>query len=160
MKHRRSLRLHGFGYPGRHRYSLTYGTFTRAHVFVGRDAVAVVSAQFLRAASEERFAILTYCFMPDRVHLLVEALDDASDGRAFIARSRQYSGFHYRARTGQRLWQRDSFERVLRDQECSLAVARYIMASPVRAGLVNHPLDYPYSGSFAWDRLQGFGNVG
>ena len=90
--------------------------------------------------------------MPDHVHLLVEATDDGSDGRAFIARSKQYSGFHFRARTTQRLWQRDSFERVLRDTEGSLAVSRYILANPVRAGLVARPFDYPFSGSFAWDR--------
>lgn len=152
MQKRRSLRLPGFDYLGCHRYLLTYGTFARARVFVAREPVALVSAQFLRAASEERFEILTYCFMPDHVHLLVEAVDDASDGKAFIARSKQYSGSHYRARTRQRLWQRDSFERVLRSDEGSLAVARYILGNPVRAGLVARPLDYPFSGSFAWDR--------
>lgn len=121
-------------------------------MFVSREPVSLVSAQFLRAAGEERFEILTYCFMPDHVHLLVEALDDGSDGKAFIARSKQYSGYHYRARTGEKLWQRDSFERALRNTEGSLAVARYILANPVRAGLVTRPFDYPYSGSFAWDR--------
>ncbi|MDQ3168655.1 MAG: transposase [Acidobacteriota bacterium] len=121
-------------------------------MFVARDPVAQVSAQFLRAAVEQRFEILTYCFMPDHVHLLVEAMDDASDGKAFIARSKQYSGLHFKTRTGCRLWQRDAFERVLRDTEGSLAVSRYILANPVRAGLVTAPFDYPFSGSFAWDR--------
>ena len=152
VQSRRSLRLPGFDYRGCHRYFLTYGTFARTRVFVERAAVALVSTQFLRAAAEERFEILTYCFMPDHVHLLVEATDDGSDGKGFIARSKQYSGFHHKARTGCRLWQRDSFERVLRDSEGSLAVSRYILANPVRAGLVARPLDYPYSGSFAWDR--------
>ncbi len=152
MQKRRSLRLPGFAYRGCHRYFLTYGTFARTRVFVARDPVAQVSAQFLRAAVEQRFQILTYCFMPDHVHLLVEAMDDASDGKAFIARSKQYSGFHFKTRTGCRLWQRDSFERVLRDTEGSLAVSRYILANPVRGGLVTAPFDYPFSGSFAWDR--------
>ena len=113
--------------------------------------MALVCTQFLRAAADERFDILTYCFMPDHVHLLVEGMDERSDGKAFIARSKQYSGYHYKARTGSRLWQRDSFERVLRDGEGALAVSRYILANPVRAGIVARPLDYPYSGSFAWD---------
>ena len=152
MRDRRSLRLPGFAYRGCHRYFLTYGTFARTPVFVAREPVAQVSAQILRAAVEQGFEILTYCFMPDRVHLLVEAMDDACQGKAFIARSKQYSAFHFKARTGCRLWQRDSFERVLRDNEGSLAVSRYILANPVRAGLVTRPLDYPYSGSFAWDR--------
>lgn len=162
MQKRRSPRLPGFEDPGCHRYFLTYGTFARSRHFVTREIVGLVSAQFLRAAAEQRFEILTYCFMPDHVHLLVETMDDRSDGKAFIARSKQYSGFHFRARTGDRLWQRDSFERVLRDTESWLAVSRYILGNPVRAGLVSRPFDYPFSGSFAWDRQAGLeicGNV-
>ena len=152
VQSRRSLRVPGFDYRGCHRYFLTYGTFARTRVFIERAAVALVCTQFLRAATDERFEILTYCFMPDHVHLLVEGIDEGSDGKGFIARSKQYSAFKYKARTACRLWQRDSFERVLRDSEGSLAVSRYILANPVRAGLVSRPFDYPYSGSFAWDR--------
>lgn len=151
MRHRRSLRLPGFDYLGCHRYFLTYGTFARICHFLDPEIVALVSTQFLRAASEERFEILTYCFMPDHVHLLVEGTDDGCDGKRFIKSSKQYAGYHFRAKTGRPLWQRDSFERVLRDTEGSLAVARYILANPVRAGLVQRPLDYPHSGSFVWD---------
>lgn len=152
MQKRRPLRLPGFDAPGCRCYFLTYRTFARARVFVAREPVALVSAQFLRAASEERFDILTYCFMPDHVHLLVEAVDNASDNRAFFSRSRQLSGSHYGARTGQRLWARDSCERVLRDSEASRAAARHILANPVRARFVTRPPDYPFSGSYAWDR--------
>ena len=151
MQNRRSLRLPGFDYLGCYRYFLTYGTFARMRHFAVAEAVSLVSTQFLRAATEERFEILTYCFMPDHVHLLVEGTDDGCDGKAFIARSKQYSGYYFKARTGRKLWQRDSFERVLRDTEGTLAVARYILANPVRAGLVQRPFDYPYSGSFVWD---------
>ena len=152
MPPRESPRLPGFDYRGCHRYFRTYCAFARARVFVSRDIVTLVNAQFLRAAVEESFDILTYCFMPDHVHLLVEGRDPDADARAFIARSKQYSAYRYRVRTGGRLWQRDSFDRVLRDTEGTIAVARYILANPVRAGLVVRPRDYPFSGSFAWDR--------
>jgi hypothetical protein len=49
--------------------------------------------------------------------------------------------------TGRRLWQRYGYERVLRDEmERALAI-RYVVANPVRAGLVCHPREYPYLGS-------------
>ena len=162
MQKRRSLRLPGVDYLGCHRYFLTYGTFARMRHFVSREIVGLVSSQFLRAAREQRFEILTYCFMPDHVHLLVEAMDGGADRKAFIARLKQYSGFQFKARTGSPLWQRDVFERVLRDTESSLAISRHILANPVRAGLVTRPCDYPFSGSFAWDRqarLEIYGNV-
>lgn len=137
---------------GPRRYVLVYRTFAGARVFVAREPVALVSTQFLRAASEERFEILTYCFMPDHAQLLVEARDETCDRERFQGHSKHYSGSCYTARTGRRLWQRESFERILRNHEGSRAVSRFILEAPVRAGLVARPQDYVFSGSFAWDR--------
>jgi hypothetical protein len=36
---------------------------------------------------------------------------------------------------------------VLRDDEGTIGVAKYIVENPVRAGLVERPEDYPYLGS-------------
>ena len=85
--------------------------------------------------------------MPDHVHLLVQAQADDSDARRFVKAVKQYSGFHFKQRFGQQLWQRYGFERTLRDDEATLSVARYIIENPVRARLVRNPEDYPFSGS-------------
>ena len=85
--------------------------------------------------------------MPDHVHLLVEGLSEAADCKHFIASAKQLSGFYYKKRYGRRLWQRYGFERVLRNEEATLTVAKYIIENPVRAGLVTHPRDYPFIGS-------------
>src|SRR5205085_11416504 len=92
-------------------------------------------------------AIVADCFMPDHVHLLAEAESDAADARRFISRAKQFSGFYYSKRFERILWQRYGFERVLRNDEDMLGVARYIFENPVRAGLVASPLDYKFSGS-------------
>jgi putative transposase len=65
-----------------------------------------VVAQILRAAADEQFSILAYCFMPDHAHLLIEAGSESSDGRRFITHAKQLSGFHYQMAYGHRLWQR------------------------------------------------------
>ena len=90
---------------------------------------------------------MAYCFMPDHLHLLVEGKAEHSDCRRFIAKSKQYSGFYFSKRFGRRLWQRYSFERVLRDCEQTFVVARYVLENPVRAGLVAAIEDYPFVGS-------------
>jgi hypothetical protein len=41
----------------------------------------------------------------------------------------------------------DIYDRILRHDEATLSVARYILENPVRAGLVNSPDEYPFSGS-------------
>ncbi len=48
----------------------------------------------MRAASENEFDVIAYCFMPDHLHLLVEGKSDRSDGKPFIARAKQYSGYY------------------------------------------------------------------
>jgi hypothetical protein len=50
-------------------------------------------------------------------------------------------------RSAGRLWQPQYYDHVLRDEEDTLRVARYIIVNPVRAGLVTSPRDYPFSGS-------------
>lgn len=46
------------------------------------------------------------------------------------------------------LWQRGYYEHVLRSEESALQKARYILANPVRASLVEWPTQYPWLGSF------------
>ena len=139
--------LESFDYTGLHRYFLTFCTDSRRQLFISPDAVDLVLFHFVRAASDERFSIVAYCFMPDHVHLLVEAGDEASDCRRLIQRAKQFSGFYYAKTFGERLWQRDGFERVLRNDEATLVVARYILENPLRAGLVSRVEDYRYAGS-------------
>jgi putative transposase len=139
--------LKTFDYIGLHRYFLTFCTSSRRRVFVSRERVDLVLEQIQRAAGENSFAILAYCFMPDHLHLLIESLSNSSDCLRFIRSAKQFSGFHYANAFGDRLWQRYGFERVLRDDDDTLPVARYILENPMRAGLVERVEDYPYAGS-------------
>jgi len=107
----------------------------------------LVRTQILRAAHEERFEVIAYCFMPDHVHLIVLGRDDASDVKKFIKLAKQYSGYYFAQRHGVRLWQRYGFERVVRDDAELAFTIGYVLANPVRAGLVDQPAKYPYVGS-------------
>ena len=139
--------LKTFDYLGLHQYFLTFCTHERRKRFTNDEHVAVARTQISRAALEHRFAVNAYCYMPDHVHLLVEGRADDSDCLAFISKAKPFSGFHYKAAFGDRLWQRYGFEHTLRNDEAALGVARYIVENPVRAGLVDQPGGYRYSGS-------------
>ena len=139
--------LTSFDYLGLHRYFLTFCTVERHPAFEAFERVDLVRTQFRRTAVERRFAILAYCFMPDHVHLLVEGTAEDSDGLRFIRNAKQYSGYYYQRSFGVKLWQRYGFERVLRHEEDSLAVSRYILQNPIRAGLATTAEEYPFLGS-------------
>jgi putative transposase len=147
MRTRKSTHLKTFDYVGLYRYFLTFCTANRHPHFVDSQHVDVVLGQVLRAAVDTDFAIVAYCFMPDHVHLLIEARSEASDCLRFIKRAKQFSGYHFRQRFGLPLWQRYGYEHVLRDDEETLGIARYILENPLRAGLVGSIEQYPFVGS-------------
>jgi putative transposase len=153
MKRHSSPRLPTFDYLGLHRYSLTCCTFQRRRVFGNADIVDRVWRCFLSAAAGADIALLAYCFMPDHLHLVAAGEQPSSDVRAFVSKAKQASAFaHQRRFGGERLWQRSYWDRVLRREEDTWTVVRYVLANPVRAGLVSHPLEYPFSGSGVYGR--------
>ena len=142
--------LKSFSYLGLHRYSLTFCTDHRRHLFLKPPVVELVLAQITRAARENEFDVIAYCFMPDHLHLLIEGKSDNSDCKRFIARAKQYSAFFYSRTYRSVLWQRYGFEHVLREEETSWVVARYILENPIRAGMVRRVEDYPFVGSLVY----------
>ena len=142
--------LKSFDYVGLHRYSLTFCTNRRQQLFTRQDVVDLVLTQISRAAAENQFDVIAYCFMPDHLHLLVEGRADSADCKRFVARAKQYSGFYYSKACHATLWQRYGFEHVLRDQDVTLVVAKYILENPIRGGLVKRVEDYPFAGSLVY----------
>jgi putative transposase len=132
---------------GKYAYLLTFCTCDRSPIFTTDEAVTLVRMQFVRAARQEKYDISTYCFMPDHLHVLIRGLRNESSCRAFIKAAKQFSGYYFSRRFVYLPLQRYGFERAVRDDaEFALAMG-YIIANPVRAGLVRHPADYPYTGS-------------
>ena len=134
-------------YVGRIDYSLTYVTDNRRELFTNASTVDFVRSHFLRAAAEERFEEIAYCFMPDHLHVIVSGRTDESDCKAFIKAAKQYSSYYWKQRHGYRLWERYGHDRVIRtDWELAMTIG-YLVANPVRERLVAHPRDYPFLGS-------------
>ena len=85
--------------------------------------------------------------MPDHVHLLVEGRDATSHMCSFAHLAKQRTAYVYTKATGRRLWQPSYWDHVLRDEESTWDVARYICDNPVRKGLVERWDLYEFTGS-------------
>jgi putative transposase len=144
---KRVPRLRSFDYLGANRYFLTFCTWSRQLVFLNEDPVAQVTTHLSQTAADRRFAVIAYCYMPDHLHVLVEGCAIDSSLTEFVRAFKQRSSFHWRHCCGKTLWQRSYYEHVLRNEESTLDVARYILENPVRAGLATRVKDYPYVGS-------------
>jgi len=134
-------------YLGVQQYFLTFCTAGRQPRFVDSAIVALVREQIWRCAECFDFAVLAYCFMPDHLHLLIEGTTDGADLIAFVHQAKQRSGYACRAIGSGPLWQPSFYDHILRNEDATLAVARYILENPVRAKLVTSPAEYAFSGS-------------
>jgi REP element-mobilizing transposase RayT len=106
---------------------------------------AQVIDQLLHNAVLFDFAVLAYCLMPNHLHALVEAESEQSALQTFVKRFKQTTGFAYRQEAKQSLWQAGYHERILRDDETTEVVVRYILENPIRAGLTNALGEYPFA---------------
>jgi putative transposase len=147
MPPRRPPRLLDDAYIGTVRIFVTMCTIERQRLFVTHDTVYQVRGELLRTGQDYRTEIVAYCFMPDHLHVLFEGLQSDSNVRKCAEMFRQRSGRSFRAVHSRRAWQEGFYDRVLRRDEDTLAVARYIFENPVRARLCSDIRAYPYSGS-------------
>ena len=147
MPFKRVPRLREFEYRGGYRYFLTFCTASRRALFIAPGPVQLAMSELIRTAGDFQFAVIAYCYMPDHLHLLVEGVSPASSLTEFVRVFKQRSAYHWRRTMNGDLWQRSYFEHVLRDDEDTIAVARYILGNPLRAALVERIENYPFAGS-------------
>jgi hypothetical protein len=56
----------------------------------------------------------------------------------------------------QKLWQRSFYDHALRKEGSLTEVACYIWENPVRAAIVENPIEYPWSGSVVWPNWRDY----
>ncbi len=147
MSLNRPRRLPRFSYVGFYRYSLTICVHPRRRLFVSDAVVDPIRTQLLTTARNHGFAVFVFCFMPDHLHALVVGEAEDADLKRFVAEFKQASAYHFKRAAGERLWAPGYFDRVLREDEPTEDVARYILENPIRAGLVQTVEMYLFSGS-------------
>ena len=141
-------RLKNFDYSGMYAYFITILTKNHATYFREAEVVECVINILNGTTKSERFDVLTYCFMPDHLHLLVIGTEDHSNLKKFITHFKQKSGYWFKKNYNRDLWHISYFEHVLRKEENMEDIALYILGNPLRKGLVSDFREYPFSKSF------------
>jgi REP element-mobilizing transposase RayT len=73
--------------------------------------------------------------MPDHVHALVAGTSSTSDLLELVKDFKQRAGYKFQRTTGQKLWQFNYYDHILRRTDRAEAVAWYIWLNPVRKGI-------------------------
>ena len=154
VSYKKRIRLKNYDYSGCNRYFITICTYNKKPIFGDNSLVTWLISSLKEKSESFGFKIWTYCFMPDHLHLLIEGKELDSDMKQFISSYKQHTGFYYKKKTGQSLWQINFYEHVLRKEEDTINIAEYIMNNPVRKGLVDNYSEYNQIGSFEFDIKQ------
>jgi putative DNA methylase len=98
----------------------------------------------------ERYHLLAWCIMPNHVHAMIETKPDR-DLSDLLHSWKSYSAHQANKLLGRSgaFWQREYFDRFIRDGSHYENAMRYIADNPVKAGLVHSADEWPRS-SACW----------
>ena len=136
------------------RHFITFCTF---HRWILPNAARTIAVQCCLHDNDTKYLLHVAVILPDHVHLILTPLAD-SDKREVYSLAEIMGGIKGASaqlinreldRRG-RVWQPESFDRVLRSSESLDAKVAYILENPVRAGLASRSEDYAWT----WRRTQ------
>ncbi|MDP2829666.1 MAG: transposase [Sulfuricellaceae bacterium] len=124
-------------------YLLTTVTEGRRPLFADFHVGRLLAAELRNEHAARRVVSLAWVIMPDHLHWLL-TLEQGALGQ-LMQRVKSRSAIAINARLGctQRLWQKGFHDHAVRGEEDLASIARYVVANPLRAGLVSHIGDYP-----------------
>ena len=141
------LRIGRYSEPGRI-YLLTAVTHRRQSDFKDWRMGRLLVSEFKRAQEDSKATSLAWVVMPDHFHWLVELHSGDLPKLMQTTKSRSARAINQARGGSATVWQKGYFDRALRREEDLKAMARYIVANPLRAGLVARIGDYPL-----WDAI-------
>jgi len=90
-----------------------------------------------------------YCVMPNHVHIIVTPNVDGASSLLYVDRVKGWARRELLlAGWKGEMWQKRSYDRLMRKSDDLEQLAAYILGNPVRAGLCSEPSEYPWSGIF------------
>jgi REP element-mobilizing transposase RayT len=131
------------------RYLLTTVTEDRQRLFSDWKGASVAASVMSRADSWPGANLLCWVLMPDHWHGLVE-LDGNTQLADVVrlAKGRSARAINIALARSGAVWMPGFHDRALRREEGLVEAARYIVANPLRAGLVRRMGNYPF-----WDAI-------
>lgn len=118
----------------------------REPIFAGDDDYSFYLECLQDAAKRHALFIHAYVLMSNHVHLLASPETEQSIPKTLQSIGRRYvQYFNYQYKRTGTLWEGRYKATVIDSDRYLLTCMRYIELNPIRAGMVEHPSDYPWS---------------
>lgn len=138
-------RLPRFVIPGQPQHVIVRGN-NRDPIFYADQDYQFYLEKLKQACNKHQCDLHAYVLMTNHVHLLITPRGEQSLSKALQMIGRYYVQYfnHAYQRTGT-LWEGRYKATLIDSERYLLTCYRYIELNPVRANMVDHPVDYPWS---------------
>lgn len=138
-------RLPRYNLPGQPQHVILRGN-NRSIIFVADEDYRFFIECLHKAAEQHGCAIHAYVLMTNHVHMLMTPAREDSIGKALQSLGRRYvQYFNYTQKRTGTLWEGRYKATLIDSERYLLTCYRYIELNPVRANMVAHPGEYPWS---------------
>lgn len=138
-------RLPRYNLPGQPQHVILRGN-NRNIIFVADEDYHFFIECLQKASEQHGCAIHAYVLMTNHVHLLLTPEHEDSIGKALQSIGRRYvQYFNFTQKRTGTLWEGRYKATLIDSERYLLTCYRYIELNPVRANMVAHPSDYPWS---------------
>jgi REP element-mobilizing transposase RayT len=129
-------------------YFVTTCTYRRRRILTSSRVAAILREEWLATRERHGWVIGRYVIMPDHVHFFCAAELDAKPLSKLMQAWKQWSSKRItrELELGDRIWQAEFFDHVLRSSESYSQKWDYVRENPVRAGLVSDAGDWRWQG--------------
>ncbi len=127
-------------------YLVTTATNNRLPIFADWYVAHTAVQTFTSHSVLQHTRLLCWVLMPDHAHWLIQVDQQTLSSEVKRLKATTAREINKRCGSAGSLWQPGFHDRAIRRDEDIRQVARYIVANPLRAGLVEHIGDYPF-----WD---------
>ena len=146
--HGRDLRKGRTSLPGQV-YIVTACTARRRPVFADFACGCAAASHFAGICERHQAQLITWVLMPDHVHWVVQLRWGSSLSRLVqVLKSVSAQAVNRQLQRKGRIWQAGFHDRAVRAEQDLRVVCRYVVANPLRAGLVADVRRYPF-----WDAV-------
>jgi REP element-mobilizing transposase RayT len=125
-------------------YLVTTATAGRRRVFDSFSLAAIVARELIQCEHARCWHLHAWVVMPDHLHLLLELRSGTLESTMRTFKGRCAHRINAARACDGSLWQAGYHDRAVRRDEDLVAIARYVIANPVRAGLVTRIGAYPF----------------
>ena len=142
---RDSLRLRTFDYAARRVYFVTIVAHERRPIFEDVRVAKVTLDCLHELRRRVQFNLYVYCLMPDHFHALMGAGESNKTLGEIVGAFKSTATRAFWQWYEGKLWQRQYFDHIIRNEEDFFETKEYIKLNPVRKGLVDSWEEWPYT---------------